>query len=360
MTSPSKSRSKSCSDSIPDAHPLGAVIHAAGALDDGLIDSMGPERIERVFAPKAEGAWNLHELTEDKELSAFVCFSSIAATLGGPGQSNYAAANAFCDALAQQRQAQGLPATSIAWGLWATESAMTAGLSEADLARMERSGIGALSDAEGLDLFDAALAAGTEQALACRLVPAGLRAQAKAGVLHPLLRGLVRRSGARASAHAAPSRQRLASALRSQSARRSVLELVRDEVAAVLGHGSAEAIEPAEALQGPRLRLPGRGRAAQPPLRLHRPAPARDGRLRLPDLGQARRPPARRGRPRAAPAGRRRGRVRARSRSRSSAWPAATRRARSQLLPSSGGGRSSRTATGACDEPRPRASIDGG
>ena len=76
------------------------MIHAAGTIDDGLIDSMGPERIERVFAPKAEGAWNLHELTKDKELSAFVCFSSMAAALGSPGQSNYAAANAFCDSLA--------------------------------------------------------------------------------------------------------------------------------------------------------------------------------------------------------------------------------------------------------------------
>ncbi len=97
--------------------------------------------MDRVLAPKADAAWYLHELSKDLELSHFVLFSSMAGVLGGPGQGNYAAANSFLDALAAERQAEGLPATSIAWGLWERESAMTASLSEADLARMRRSGV---------------------------------------------------------------------------------------------------------------------------------------------------------------------------------------------------------------------------
>ena len=108
---------------IPAEHPLGAVFHCAGALADGTIESLDAEQMERVFAPKADAAWHLHELTEDMDLSAFVLFSSAAGTLGSPGQANYAAANVFLDALAQRRRAEGLPATSIAWGLWQRESA---------------------------------------------------------------------------------------------------------------------------------------------------------------------------------------------------------------------------------------------
>jgi acyl transferase domain-containing protein/D-arabinose 1-dehydrogenase-like Zn-dependent alcohol dehydrogenase/acyl carrier protein len=232
---------------IPRARPLGAVFHSAGALADGTIESLEEEQIEHVFAPKVDGAWNLHELTKELDLSSFVLFSSAAGTLGGPGQANYAAANVFLDALAQKRGAQGLAATSIAWGLWQRESAMTSHLAEADLARMRRGGVETLSDERGLALLDAALAAERPQAMALPLDPAGLRAQASAGALPPILSGLVRapkrRGGASGSLVA-----KLASI--PEADRESfVLDLVRSEVAAVLGHGSAAEIEPGRAFK---------------------------------------------------------------------------------------------------------------
>ncbi len=232
---------------IPDSHPLGAVFHAAGVLADGLLEQMGPGQIERVFAPKAKAAQNLHELSEDTEISAFVMFSSAAGALGAPGQANYAAANAYLDALAHHRSAKGLPATSIAWGLWQRESSMTAELGEADLARMKRAGIEALTDEQGLALLDQALLAERPAPIALRLNPAGLRSQAQAGLLPVLLSGLIRTSTRRKAATGSLA-TKLAT-LPEAEREPYVLELVRSEVATVLGHSSPAAIEPAKAFK---------------------------------------------------------------------------------------------------------------
>ncbi len=158
-------------------HPVTAVVHAAGVLDDGLVESMSPEQLDRVLRPKVDGARNLHELTAG--LTAFVLFSSVAATLGSPGQANYAAANAYLDELATARWARGLPATSVAFGSWAARGAMSAHLGDADRARAARLGLDPMTDDEGLALLDAALTVDAPVVVAARLDLARYRAHTR-------------------------------------------------------------------------------------------------------------------------------------------------------------------------------------
>jgi acyl transferase domain-containing protein/NADPH:quinone reductase-like Zn-dependent oxidoreductase/NADP-dependent 3-hydroxy acid dehydrogenase YdfG/acyl carrier protein len=229
-------------DSIPDERPLCGVVHTAGVLDDGVIESLTPERLDRVFAGKADGAWYLHELTEHLDLSMFVLFSSAAATIGSPGQANYAAANAFLDALANHRHARGLTASSMGWGLWRQADGMSATLSDADRARMERSGVSALEPQRALGLLDAAMCAGEPSVLALALDHAALRAQARAGVLPRLFSSLVRLPASRPGAKPQSLERRLLEA--PESARKDLVhELVCGQVAAVLGHSSARAVD---------------------------------------------------------------------------------------------------------------------
>ncbi len=230
----------------PKAHPMGAVFHCAGALADGTIESLDAEGLKSVFSPKADAAWHLHELTKEVGLDAFVLFSSASGTLGGPGQANYAAANVFLDALAQKRRAEGLPATSIAWGPWEQGAGMTSSLTEADLARLRRSGVQAISDQQGLALLDAALAAAPPTALAMPLDRGALRSLASAGTLPPILAGLVRTSRKRGTRGSLAAKL---AALPEQEREARVLELVRSEVAAVLGHASTREIDPDRAFQ---------------------------------------------------------------------------------------------------------------
>ncbi|WP_394821616.1 SDR family NAD(P)-dependent oxidoreductase [Pendulispora albinea] len=238
---------------IPPEHPLTAVVHTAGVLDDGVVSSLTPERLRAVLRAKVDAALHLHELTESLDLSAFVLFSSVAGVVGSPGQANYAAANAFLDALAHHRRARGLPALSLDWGLWAQKSGMTAHLGEPELQRLARSGFLPLSADEGLALFDAALAR-PEPAL----VPArfDVRALANQGdALPAVLRGLVRARAPRATAGHAPhaaavsSLQTRLQALSPSERERALLDVIRADIAAVFGLASPGTLEPQRPLQ---------------------------------------------------------------------------------------------------------------
>ncbi|MDA5285242.1 type I polyketide synthase, partial [Streptomyces sp. Isolate_45] len=236
-------------DAIPAEHPLGAVVHTAGVLDDGIITSLTPERLSAVLRPKADAACNLHELTRDLDLSAFLLFSSIGGILGGAGQGNYAAANVFLDALARHRRSLGLPATSLAWSLWADGSGMAGSLTDADVGRMTRGGLPPLTTAEGLDLFDLAHRIDEPVPVLMRVDLPGLRTQARAGALSPLLRGLVRvpvrrSAGATAAAAGASGLRASLAGLQAAEQDRTLLDLVRKQVASALGYPGAASVEP--------------------------------------------------------------------------------------------------------------------
>jgi short-subunit dehydrogenase len=227
---------------------LSGVVHAAGVLDDGVTGSLTPERIQTVMRPKAAGAWYLHELTAGRDLEMFVLFSSAAGVLGAPGQGNYAAGNAFLDALARHRHGQGLAALSLAWGLWAAETGMTAHLGTVAGGRSGRTVMIPLATRDGLALLDAAATAGQPA-----LVPAGfdtavLRAAAAAGQLPRLLGALAPAARPIAAAAVAGLAGRLAGL---DSARRDQLltELVREQAAAVLGYTSAGAVGAGQAFK---------------------------------------------------------------------------------------------------------------
>ncbi|MFI1801964.1 type I polyketide synthase, partial [Streptomyces sp. NPDC020379] len=228
---------------IPRDMPLRGVVHAAGVLDDGVVESLTPERVYAVFRPKVDAALLLDELTRGLDLTAFVLFSSAAATFGAAGQANYAAANTFLDALAANRRAQGLPAVSLGWGFWAERSGMTGHLADADLARMARGGVVPLSSREGLALFDAATASDEALLVPVRLAAAVLRGGN--GPVLPLLRRLVRTPARRAVA--APTAAdgglwgdlaRLPESEREQA----VLDVVRTHIGAVLGYAPGDEV----------------------------------------------------------------------------------------------------------------------
>nr|WP_189135947.1 type I polyketide synthase [Wenjunlia tyrosinilytica] len=232
--------------SVPARHPLTAVVHTAGTLDDTVVESLTPDRLAAVLRPKVDAAVNLHELTRDLDLAAFVAFSSTAGVLGAPGQGNYAAANAFLDGLADHRRGLGLPSVSLAWGPWSQATGMTSRLTGLDIRRMARAGLPPLSPEEGLALLDAALA--RPEAV---LVPMSVddRRLGVDGPVPPLLRGLVRtraRRSAGAEAAATGSAVDLSRQLASMSPGdrgRRLLNAVCDQVAAVLGHGSAAQVD---------------------------------------------------------------------------------------------------------------------
>ncbi|AJT69548.2 Phenolphthiocerol synthesis polyketide synthase type I Pks15/1 [Streptomyces lydicus] len=228
---------------VPAEHPLTAVIHTAGVLDDGLVTSLTPERLSAVLRPKADAAWHLHEATKNLDLAAFVLYSSISGVLGAPGQANYAAGNVFLDALAWHRMEQGLPAQSLAWGAWTQDGGMTANLSDADMQRMVSYGTAPLSRERGLALFDAACARSAAHLVAVGRVSGPVRAQ---GPVPSMLRGLVkgaRRTAVNTTGETAVSLADRLRAARPEQRMRLMTDLVCTEAAAVLGHASAKNVD---------------------------------------------------------------------------------------------------------------------
>ncbi|GAA0986444.1 hypothetical protein GCM10009555_063910 [Acrocarpospora macrocephala] len=205
-----------------DAHQPTIVVHAAGVLDDGVVMTMTEDRLGAVLRPKAEAALVLHELTQDLPLKSFVLFSSAAATVGSAGQSNYAAANAVLDALAHHRRARGLPAVSLAWGLWAERSDMTRHLDTAT---------DSLSTKEALALFDTAVELADPVLVPARL---DLRGQAR-----PLLRELVSQPEASNG-----DQRQLLDLLGEPERERALLDLVLEKVAVTLGHHGTDELRP--------------------------------------------------------------------------------------------------------------------
>ncbi|WP_394839471.1 SDR family NAD(P)-dependent oxidoreductase [Pendulispora rubella] len=231
-------------DGMGAEHPLTAVVHAAGTLDDGVLDAMTEERMGAVFAPKLDAAAHLHELTKDRDLAAFVLFSSLAGVLGNPGQSNYAAANAFLDALAHHRTARGLAATSLAWGYWSERSGLTRHLGAADLSRLRRGGFRPLSSRDGLALFDAALLRPESALVLATPDPAALAASAT-----PMTRKLARGAAMRRAATNTSTLQQGLPSLAPKGRERAMLDLVCTEVATALGLPSAAAVQTDRALR---------------------------------------------------------------------------------------------------------------
>ncbi|MCM3812097.1 SDR family NAD(P)-dependent oxidoreductase [Streptomyces sp. DR7-3] len=231
--------------SVPEQAPLTAVVHTAAVLSDGVLTSLTPEQVDTALRPKVDAALNLHELTRDLGLREFVLFSSAAGVLGAPGQGNYAAANAFLDALAHHRRAQGLPAQSLAWGLWEHSSGLTQNLDEADVARISRGGVAPFDTKQGLAIMD--LARGTD---APALVPATLTAATLEAVpedapalLRDLVRAPVRRSGAVPERRGADELRSSLAGLDEEDGEALLGEIVRGHLATVLGHASADDID---------------------------------------------------------------------------------------------------------------------
>ncbi|WP_191499991.1 type I polyketide synthase, partial [Mycobacterium simulans] len=226
--------------SIPDQHRLTAVIHAAGVLDDAVLTELTHAQLDSVLAAKADAAWHLHELTADYDLAAFVLFSSAAATLGNPGQANYAAANAVLDALAYHRPG----ATTVAWGPWETPSGMTTHLSQIDHAHITRTSFTPITNDHGLAVFDAALTQHQPTLLAAPLNRRTLTRLARRNTLPTVLSALTTsRPQAASSASPHTLTTRLATQTPDQQ-RHALIALVASTTATVLAHRDPTSLDP--------------------------------------------------------------------------------------------------------------------
>jgi acyl transferase domain-containing protein/NAD(P)-dependent dehydrogenase (short-subunit alcohol dehydrogenase family)/acyl carrier protein len=226
-------------------HPVNGVVHAAAVVDNGLIGTLTPERVDAVLAPKVDAAWHLHELTAGMDLTAFVLFSSAGGLVLAAGQANYAAANVFLDALATHRASAGQPASALAFGMWEVNTGLGGELTDGDLDRMRRLGLPALPATQALSLFDAGVAAAEPAVIPILVDTAALAA--RDDEIPALLRGLARgpaRRTVQAQAGGGSDLERRLAGTTDEERDRILLDLVRTQVAAVLGHPSPESVGP--------------------------------------------------------------------------------------------------------------------
>lgn len=234
-------------DAVPDEHPLTGVIHAAGIFDNSMIASMRLDQLEAVLRPKLDAALHLHELTQDFDLRVFVLCSSMAATVGGPGQGNYTAANAFLDALAEERRARGLAAVSVAWGLLAHSVGSNRWLPDGDAEQLLRRMSGTaslrpLSNEQALEFYDRAVTTDLASVIATPFDSRVLSTEAVAGTAPRIFTQLVRSRPRRA----APAEGGLAARVAEGDAgerRQAVFDEIRAAIALSLGHGSPAGLD---------------------------------------------------------------------------------------------------------------------
>jgi malonyl CoA-acyl carrier protein transacylase/acyl carrier protein len=217
---------------------LTAVVHCAGTAENALLEAVTEEQLHEGLRAKADAAWHLHELTAGLPLAAFVLFSSAGGLVLATGQASYAAANVFLDALAVHRHAAGLPATSVAYGLWDVATGLSEGLADTHRARMRNLGLPPLPAGDGLALLDAAVAADRPLSVPIRVDATVLRNRTdEVPALLWALAGRARRRSAVPAADGGPAAlvARL-TALPVAAQERAVLDLVRKDAAAILGH----------------------------------------------------------------------------------------------------------------------------
>ncbi|MQY09704.1 type I polyketide synthase [Actinomadura macrotermitis] len=235
---------------LPAAHPLTAVVHSAGVVADCTLAALTPRRLQQVLRPKVDAVLALHELTKDLPDCDLVLFSSVSGLFGGAGQANYAAANAFLDAMAHRRRALGLRAVSLAWGLWESGDGMGGGLGSADLQRISRLGLAAMTAEEGLALLDASIARPEALLVPVKLDDAALREGGPS--LPALLLDLVPDSAAGRRSDAgrddAEALRELLARLPDEEREQAVVAFVCAQAAVVLGHQGAEAVDPEQEL----------------------------------------------------------------------------------------------------------------
>lgn len=227
--------------------PLRGIVHAAGIVEDGILLQQDWARFAKVLSPKMQGVWNIHQLAQGMTLDFLVLFSSASSVLGSPGQANYAAANAFLDAFASYRQAQGFPCLSINWGAW-ENTGMTAALDDQYQGYWAKRGMGAMPPELAVEAFGRALEHRTASQVVIMPVDRTRIGQVTSPLFKEITRGLPAHVNGHQQVETQPELLRRWSETAPNRRRKLLLEFIRDEVIRVLGLRSSQVIDPRQPL----------------------------------------------------------------------------------------------------------------